>query len=285
VVPFNNIPVWSILEQHLIPVANEMYSTLRYSPETGIAPHLIVRQIPFNTEAFVAKEPTKYTAFKELPRWQVEPEMVLSYDTGKSASMRVNYVHVQVNGAINDSEISAFQRAITSPRWDSVDIARNGLKSFITQANGVYEATGEIYGQKWTDMVTDRLIGSHLKLSGSIAVTGIQEPICVGDNLQYDGFVYHIESLEHRLQINPQSGHKSFTTNLAISNGVPVADVVLPEMGIRKFETTWADAIELGSETGFGIELTRRTVTASLLDTPPVSVTHTVVPASNVEEG
>ena len=286
IAPFNNVPVWSILEQHLVPVVNEMYSTLKLGVDGGITPHLIVRQIPFNSDAFVSSSPSDYTAFRELPRWKVEPEMVLSYDTGKSNSMRVNYVHVQAIANLNNGGIQAFNRVRNIPRWDSVDIARNGLKPFITQVNAVYTPTSTEIGQKWTDMATDRLIGAHLKLSGSISVVGVQEPVCVGDNLEYDGFVYHIESLEHRLQVNPASGHKSFSTHLAISYGVPASGPVLPELAIRQFESQVTDAIDAANLTprpSNEIRLTRRSGTSKLTGTT-APVMHSVVPASNVEE-
>jgi hypothetical protein len=286
IAPFSNVPLWSILEQHLIPVANEMYSALRLGPDGGIMPHLIMRQIPFNTDSFVSRSASDFTAFRELPRWKVTPEVVASYDTGKSNSMRVNYVQIQVTGGLGpNSKLQDAFRAMTSPRWDSVDIGRNGLKPFIAQVNGTYEVDATLEGQKWTDMVTDRLIGSHLKLSGSIATAGFQEPIAVGDNLEYDGFVYHIEGVEHKLQVNPQSGQKSFLTNLAISNGVPATGNALPEIAIRQFNssTSTSPGAKLLSDGSLSAVPHLQISSTSTQTGSSKAVRHAVVPLANFE--
>jgi hypothetical protein len=48
---------------------------------------------------------------------------------------------------------------------------------------------------------------------------GIYEPIAVGDNLEFDFVIYHIEGVIHRCTIS-QDGVKSFRTILTISNGI-----------------------------------------------------------------
>jgi hypothetical protein len=59
----------------------------------------------------------------------------------------------------------------------------------------------------------------------------------VGDNLEYDGMLYHIETVTHTLNVNPMSGIKSFNTQLALSSGVPASGPVLPEIAIRTVTT------------------------------------------------
>jgi hypothetical protein len=260
----------------------------------GISPHLIFRQIPFASDEFVSRAPSDHTSFRELPRWKVDPAMVLAYDTGKSNSMRVNYVQVQVSDGVPAGDLQGLLRATTTPRWDSVDISRNGLKAYIAQVSATHKIASPELGQRWTDMVTDRMIGAHLKLSGNISIVGVQEPIATGDNLEYDGFVYHIEGIEHKVQINPMTGQKSFSTSMAISNGLPASGSALPEIAIRAFEESDESRSKLISFTnGRGRESGKVFTTIQeaeyktrfkrgLFDPEPV--VHTVVPSANVEE-
>jgi hypothetical protein len=70
----------------------------------------------------------------------------------------------------------------------------------------------------WITVKTDILFGMHLKLTGTLDCFGIFEPICEGDNVEWDGVVFHIESVSHTCGII--DGKKHFMTNLALSNGI-----------------------------------------------------------------
>jgi hypothetical protein len=228
--PFNNIPMWGILQQTLNPVANEMYTTLRMDNNGNINPTLVMRQIPFNTEAFAKSNQfnIQATAFKSLPRWVISDEMITSLSVGKSESLRVNFVRIHANAWINSEITNLLGRGLVPPRSDIVDIERNGLRAYLATINSTLGGQ-VIYSTKaWTAMVTDRVMGSHLKYSGTVGLAGSQEPIAVGDNLEYDNLVFHIEQVTHSLNVDGNSGRKSFSTTLAISNGVPVTDAVLP---------------------------------------------------------
>jgi hypothetical protein len=83
----------------------------------------------------------------------------------------------------------------------------------------------------WMTLVADRLIGSQYTLNGTIYSFGIQSPICEGDNLEFDGVVFHIESVNHNFSINP-NGVKSWTTVLTLTNGMRAdANVKFIEQG------------------------------------------------------
>jgi hypothetical protein len=59
-------------------------------------------------------------------------------------------------------------------------------------------------------------------LNGTLECVGISEPIAVGDNLEFDSVVYHIEQIVHNASINPQNGMKTFRTTLSLSHGVSI---------------------------------------------------------------
>ena len=236
VAPFNNIPMWSILKQTSNPNINEMFTTLKMDNKGSIAPTLTIRQIPFNTESFVAKYGSDIpaTAFRTLPRWKVSDEIITDYSVGKSESLRINFVRVSATPEINQQTGNAAARALVGPTSDIADIERNGLRAYVTTINATLDAShANVSTKQWTAVATDRLMGSHLKLSGTMKLAGTQEPITVGDNLLYNDLVFHIEQVEHSLTVDGQTGRKSFSTSLAISNGVPAAGPVLPEITER----------------------------------------------------
>jgi len=77
----------------------------------------------------------------------------------------------------------------------------------------------EYHLNRWTKKRADWMFNGHLKLSGSVSLQGIVEPICEGDNVQINDIVYHIESVSHNCSIN-SNGIKTFTTALQLSNGL-----------------------------------------------------------------
>jgi hypothetical protein len=74
----------------------------------------------------------------------------------------------------------------------------------------------------WARILGDALIGGHLRMNGTFNCIGITEPITVGDNLEVDHVVYHIEQVMHKCAINPMTGVKSFRTSIKASHGVSV---------------------------------------------------------------
>jgi hypothetical protein len=97
---------------------------------------------------------------------------------------------------------------------------RHGVHPYITQAScSNLDQQGD-NPSLWMGLVADWMIGMHLTLRGTMEVIGIQAPICEGDNVEFDGVVYHVEGISHSARIEPGTGKKSFTTSLALSNGM-----------------------------------------------------------------
>jgi hypothetical protein len=195
-----------------------------------IKPTLTIRQIPFNTESFVnTRTDIPATAFRTLPAWKVTDEIINNYSVGKSESLRINFVRITAVPEAQKGEVVAAGRAAVGPASDIVDIERNGLRGYVTSINSVLNPGPALEStRKWTAVVTDRSMGSHLKYSGTMGLAGVQEPVPVGDNLLYGDLLFHIEQVEHSLTVDGNTGLKSFSTTLAISNGVPATGPVLP---------------------------------------------------------
>jgi len=235
---WNQVKAWAILNQFTNSPLNELYTCFRVAPNGSVMPTMVLRQIPFTTDGFSVSG-TNYhvTKFMNVPRWNISPSLAFSFDLGKDEVARINFVQYygrSVNGpaGYDISDETARQNYI----YDIDDVKRNGLRPYVvtsefdrapdTSAQGDFRAPG------WAKIVGDALIGGHLKMSGTINFVGLPEPIAVGDNLQFDNVVYHIEQLMHSAFID-QNGFKTFRTTVTLSNGVSVfsgTNVVYPEM-------------------------------------------------------
>lgn len=226
IVPWVNVPIWSIFNQFLNAPVNEMYTALRVAPNGKVLPHFIVRQTPFSTDEF-EKTHKKATSFKSLPRWKLPTLMVRQYDTGTSNSMRINYVHIRAQPAVAAREEKAIFRATVKPQYDPLDINRNGLFGYIATISSTVSSQTAVAGKNqnnfYTSVVADYMIGNHLRFTGTLNSMGVQAPIAVGDNFEFDGAVYHIEGINHTISVSP-NGSTQFGTTLNLTHGVPVDD-------------------------------------------------------------
>ena len=230
---FQNVKVWSLLSDYANNVLNELYTCYRVD-KTGkyVYPSVIIRQKPFNTrhyEAFAKKtssETVKHTKFLDLPRWKIDPELITNLSLGRSDSGRINFVQLFTRSLSLDPNFDqASQISYGNFVADKDDIVRNGRKPFIRNCN--YDFAGvdtqnQVIARKWSRLVADWVFGGHLKMNGSIECAGIQDPICVGDNLEFDNIVYHIESISHNIILNAQ-GFQTFRTSISLSMGVSEA--------------------------------------------------------------
>jgi hypothetical protein len=209
-------PIWNLLGEYLNPAINEMYTTLRTNQDGKIVPHFIVRQMPYTTQAAAALKHTD-TKFLDLPRWKIDDTIVVGGNLGPSDAARFNYVHLMgaSPGVQTDSTLTYI---LAPPIWDEQDIRRSGLRPYSMVVNCTPEEAAE-GPTEWTSHAADFLMGQHLTWNGSITLVGIQAPICVGDNCEYRGVVYHIENVTHDSGITP-SGQRQFFTTLQLSHGM-----------------------------------------------------------------
>lgn len=233
---WNQVKAWSILNQFTNAPLNELYTCFRISPNGSVMPTMVFRQIPFTTDNFDSGS-YSVTKFMNVPRWNIDPALAFSFDLGKDEVARINFVQYfgrSVNGpaGYDISDEIAKQNYL----YDIDDVKRNGLKPYVVTSEFDRTPTGDSQGTfrspGWAKIVGDALIGGHLKLSGTISFVGIPEPIAVGDNLQFDNVVYHIEQVMHVAMIG-QDGKKTFRTTITVSNGVDIQsgqNVVYSEM-------------------------------------------------------
>lgn len=224
---FNNNSLISIIENLVNTHLNEMFLTLRTDEKGAIMPTLVARQIPFTTDRFHKAFPqTDATDFLELPRWVIGKGLRLgNYNIGTSDVLRINFVQFYgtlFNSGISAAQSMASQSSDQSFKEDRLDILRNGGRNAIVTSNVLIDTqAGSVVPEKvseYASLVTDWYVNGQLKLTGSITLPGIVEPICVGDNLEFDGKVFHMEDITHEYSVD--GIYKSFNTSISLVNGI-----------------------------------------------------------------
>jgi hypothetical protein len=234
---YNNTTIWNVLRTYLLPPINEMYTTLRVGKDGYVRPTIVARQVPFSSRLFDnTNSPTEgigsnQTSFLDVPRWVVSPALVESEDLGTSDGLRYNYVHLPPHDISLASQSQLLQQnsmyVLAPPVVDKKDIERNGLSMYtqtLTSASALvnYDKAKDAHGGYWTQVMSDFITTQHLRHSGTLRLVGVQEPICVGDNLEYDGGLYHIEQVTHSGGIQGM-GMRTFNTELMVTNGISLA--------------------------------------------------------------
>lgn len=239
---FANKPLWSVLQQYLNPTINEAYTCLRVNPDGNVVPTLVLRQIPFTTDAFKQTGDTAgslgvdaisgggvlddshniaVTRFLDLPRWGVPTSIISNYDIGRSDATRFNFVHIYGTSSYQQNAIAIQEQIVNNPPiMDHLDIMRSGMRPYMATVECWVDDTVGKAPRNWINLVADWTIGSQYTLNGTLTCYGIQSPICKGDNVEFDGVVYHIEGVTHHGQIDPQSGKKMWRTTLMLTNGM-----------------------------------------------------------------
>jgi hypothetical protein len=259
------VDYWSIFNQYLNGLINEMYTTLRCDQFNRIRPTVVVREQPFSTGLFntlhnpafqseIKKATPKKTKkgkvastqlkadipfspkgvnairqhYNNLPRWVIDASMVKNFNFLTDERERVNFVQVFTQNRsmaqLNQSETAndharKTQFDIGNYRVDLRDIERNGLRARVLET--IFDTVMPANSQApyWAQIKADHLFNGHLRPYGSLTLNGIQEPICVGDNLEYRGIVFHINSVSHSAQIS-SNGRKSFQTSISFDHGI-----------------------------------------------------------------
>jgi len=246
---WNQVKMWSILNQYTNSPLNELFTCFRTSPGGRVMPTVVFRQLPFTSPDFVGQKfgtqdknasSIPVTEFLTLPRWKIDSAFVFSVDIGKDEAARINFVQYYAKSNFSDKGIeTSGETASVNYSFDTNDIARSGLRPYVVQ-NQFDDLPDRLIAAApvWARILADAVIGGHLRLNGTLNCIGIVDPIAIGDNAEFDGVVYHIEQISHTCSIAP-NGIKLFRTTLSLSHGISVnssAD------GLEYSQMTYSDA-------------------------------------------
>lgn len=237
---WNQVKTWAIMNQYTNSPLNELFTCFRMSPNGDVMPTVVFRQTPFTNEDYAG--PGAVTKFMNLPRWKVSAALVTDVDLGRDEAARINFVQYFGRSTLGaEGADIAQQIAQINYVYDIKDVQRSGLRPYIvtTQFDDPTSVKKEYRSPTWARIVADSVIGGHLKMNGTITCAGLVDPIAVGDNLEFDGVVYHIEQISHVAQISGQDGRRLFRTTLNLSSGVAISSSA---QGTRYAEMTYTAA-------------------------------------------
>jgi hypothetical protein len=229
---WNNVKLWSVLNQYTNSPLNELFTCFRVSFNGNVLPTVVFRQIPFTNDDFATQKfgtqdsyapSIKVTKFMNIPRWKISPYYIYSLNIGREESARINFVQYFAKCLFTKNGIDlSLETAKGNYCFDSEDVKRSGLKPYIinNEFNDLLDQSIE-HAPQWARIIADASFGGHLKLNGTIECIGIYEPITVGDNLEFNNVVYHIEGIIHKCVIN-EKGFKTFRTIITLSNGLAI---------------------------------------------------------------
>jgi hypothetical protein len=220
---WNNQTAWSIIQGNINSALNEMYTTHRVGPDNRIYPTVVVRQKPFTSDHF--KDSQRVTRFSQVPRWKISANLLYDLQTSRNDAARFNFVQVFTRQLADTAEQDMSQQiALGNFVFDQGDIQRQGLRPYVLTSNFDFPNTKggdnakQLHGKEWAGIVADWVIDGHLKESGVLTFQGLEEPVAVGDNLEFDNVIYHIEGVSHTMSINGDK--KTWTTKITVSYGV-----------------------------------------------------------------
>jgi hypothetical protein len=221
---WNATKAWAIINQYTNTPLNEIYTCYRLNTDNKVYPTVIFRQAPFTTQDFETRFniKTPVTKFLTVPRWSVDSSLVYSFDMGRDEVARVNFYQYFSRGSSADKQGVGTTQEISAGNYafDPKDVQRSGLRPSIIY--NLFDPGNEVAVKTviWSKIMADATFGGHLKLNGTLEMVGVIEPICIGDNLEFEGIVFHIESVIHNCFIDSGSGIKRFKTTLKLSSGV-----------------------------------------------------------------
>jgi hypothetical protein len=213
---FANNTIWNLLSTFVNPAVNEMFITLKVNGDNQIVPTLIIRQLPFTSD-LLEETDFKLTRFLDVPRWKIPNQVINAVSMGRSESTRFNFVHLVADSFATVANGQQLSLLLNPPALDQADVRRNGLRM---SDSTIPCAPTDIKNEpkKWIKMKSDILMGMQLTLTGTLTCDGIQQPIAPGDNIEFDGAVFHIESVSHSCSFNGPT--KTFQTVLSLTFGV-----------------------------------------------------------------
>jgi hypothetical protein len=284
---WNQVKTWAILNQFSNSPLNELYTAYRISPSGRVMPTVVFRQIPFTSESYAGSR--NVTKFMNIPRWVISPALIQEMDIGREEAARINFVQMfgRSSFTTNGSDLS-LEIAAGNYVYDIADVQRSGLRPYIVNTN-FDEPTAnlkDLRSPEWAKIIGDAVLGSHLKMNGSIVCAGIIDPIPVGDNLELDGVIYHIETVSHQCYVGPD-GKKQFRSSFTLSSGVAATDLFKIQYAEMENADGYADRERDGNSLGLlpGVSESQDTVYRPLnVDLPPATSNGFVQPGGKKVE-
>jgi hypothetical protein len=167
-----------------------------------------------------------------MPRFQITDNLIMGYSLSRAEALRMNVFTARMEGAIGGAsgdkaadQVVKDSQALGSATWDYDvnDVLRQGMRMNPIMVDQDYYETAnnksKFLLRSYLEWAADVWSNQHLKYTGTIQTIGIQDPITVGENLEFHDFVFHIEGVDHNYLV-AQNGLTIFRSNLTLTQGI-----------------------------------------------------------------
>jgi hypothetical protein len=241
---FQNSTIFSLIMDYINPVTNEIIVDLCPSSVLGknkLEPAIIHRQIPFSSPKIKPNNKVTPSYFTDLYKTSISKDSVLNEDLGTSIHNKFNFIFPVGNECLAASVNipNAEFNLQNPPQIDINSITRTGLKAYFPKCDFTLNST--INNPKdWAELISDWYLNSHMILNGVITTVGIDDILCLGNNirvyqfgekqtnytskesdletsdLENTGYLAHIESLNYSFKVD-ESGVKTYRITFGLS--------------------------------------------------------------------
>lgn len=213
----------------------------------GVIPTVVFRQLPFVELEAQGSGSTMADTWFSLDTHHVEPSEVLDEDIGRSGSERFTIFSSRAPIFCADATLGAwgssggkvpafdFEKSDLSPfkgRELAMDVAKHGIRLLdvtdgLAPLKGLQGDTGERGPVlAWLAARTASLYQLYRETpgmaDGTIKLAHLRPEIRPGTRLEYDGYEYYIEQVEHGGRVDAGSGLLVGETSLTVVHGSPI---------------------------------------------------------------
>ena len=188
---------------------------------------------------------------------QIFEDEIISFDDGKSDSERLNFFLVSSTIAGSADAIIQIRKAGEIGNMiNTASAKRHGLRPFIYTTNYDTLQQGDTTFAVMTNIVKDMYQNGYLYENGFTTIVGTPNHIPVGTNILFSerGWIAHVEAVSHDFTVEPNTGHKSYFTNIAFTrlmktNGQPIDEfsTKLSDGQLGKWDRGVTDVGDVGS--------------------------------------
>lgn len=240
---------WQLLTSNCNHVINELVTDMRW--EKGSAKLALYSRVrPFiNRKGFEgASQPEvskNISKFKNVKRAVIPKQDVISINAGTNWRDKVNFIEVRTAPSLIQENYES-QIKLMSQTVDRLACEREGFRPLIVTAtylpysSGAAGVVSPLNATQWKYLLREWHFNTHIMLNGAVSFIGQNQYIAVGDNIMIDASILgdssinsfqasnkggafllaHIESINNTFSVDPETGARSFVTNVQFVRGI-----------------------------------------------------------------
>ena len=235
---------WQVLTDNSNPAINELVTDIRWV-DNLVNLTLYKRVKPFiNRAKFEGYDKPQVqkniSLFAYIRTIKIPIEDVVNINAGTNWRDKVNFVEIQPSQQLFAGNQNVYVK-LQSQAIDRPAYERDGFKPLMQSVYYMPDNGSNfdpIAATQWKYLLREWFFNTHLMLNGSITIIGQNKYIQVGDNIQIDASVLgpnsfnslqegnaayltaHVESIQHKFSVEPNTGARSFATSIQFVRGV-----------------------------------------------------------------